>query len=496
MSLTNILTHNEHRELDRKATEKNKILPLSLMEEAASYIFFDLKKRFNLNREKIAIVCGSGNNGGDGLALVRKMLSYSINIDIYIFENGRSSELYNYQKNILETLNIEFKPFGLLSNNLNQYSIIVDSIFGVGFNPARIDSETASLFNIINSSNKMVISIDTPSGFGDTSLSRDIFLNDMSLNNIISSSITYSIGFYKDSFFNVALRNRAGKIKNLKLSFFIENIDRESNFFYINKIKKIKRKDRDYVNKYSRGGVVAIGGSTGMIGSIVMSASAALRVGAGISLILTEEQNIVPISTIKRELIADKIENYKNHIKKYGTVCIGPGLKIDDSNIKIVKEIILEKKQFIIDASFFSIFDKSILSNFTTPPILTPHSGEFINFFGDEAKYIKNDTLKTVTNIAKKYNSYIILKDSFLVIATPEGVGYVYDRPNSLLAQAGSGDILSGIISGMIALNSDLSVLENIFQAVELFYSTAKFLKNNNYKTYNADYFLELLSRK
>jgi len=507
LSLINILSHYEHKELDNKATSINKILPLSLMEEAASYIFYDLKKRFVLNREKIAIICGTGNNGGDGLSLARKFLAYNIPIDIYLFDNKNDnksgSELYKYQKNIIETLNIEFKPLESLSNNINNYSIIIDSIFGIGFDRTRLNSKITDLFTIINSSKKIVISIDTPSGIGELSSNAEI-----SANSIISANVTYSLGFYKDSFFNILNRKFIGKIKNIKLSFFINNIDRENNFFYIDKKKykdkkshkvdktcKFERENQDFVNKYSRGGTMFIGGSLGMVGSVVMAATAAIRIGSGISLILTEEESVPLINTLRKELIADKISNYKSYIKKYETICIGPGLKVNDKEKEIIKEIFSEEKQFIIDASFFTIFDKSILSHFSLPPILTPHTGEFIKFFGDEANNIKTNTLKTVTDISKKYNSYIILKDSFIVIATPEGDGYVYDSPNRLLAQAGSGDILAGIISGVNVSNNSMTLLDRILKAVDIFYSVARFLKKRKYKTYNPDYFLELLSR-
>ena len=504
LSSTNILSHYEHKELDNRATSINKILPLSLMEEAASYIFYDLKKRFVLNKEKIAIICGTGNNGGDGLSLARKFLAYNIPIDIYIFgskdSNKSGSELYKYQKNIIETLDIEFKQLESLPSNINSYSIIIDSIFGIGFDRTRLNNEIINLFTIINNSNKIIISIDTPSGIGE--LSSETKISD---NSIISANITYSLGFYKDSFFNILNRKFVGKIKNIKLSFFIKNINKENNFFYIDKknhnykknykIDKIERKKQDFVNKYSKGGTIFIGGSLGMAGSIVMAATAAIRIGSGISLILTEEESIPLINTLRKELIADKIYNYKNHIKKYDTICIGPGLKLNDKEKEIVKEIFLEKKQFVIDASFFTIFDKSILSYFSIPPILTPHTGEFIKFFGDEANNIKINTLKTVTDISKKYNSYIILKDTFLIIATPEGNGYVYDNPNKLLAQAGSGDILTGIISGVIVSNNSMVLLDRIFKAIDIFYSVARFLKKKKYNTYNPDYFLKLLSR-
>jgi NAD(P)H-hydrate epimerase len=502
LSLTNILSHYEHKELDNRATSINKILPLSLMEEAASYIFYDLKKRFALNREKIAIICGTGNNGGDGLSLARKFLAYNIHIDIYLFSNKEGSELYEYQKNIIETLGIDFKPLESLQKNINNYSIIIDSIFGIGFDRTRLNSEIIDLFTLINNSNKMVISIDTPSGMGNLSSETEI-----SDNSIISANITYSLGFYKDSFFNILNRKFVGEIKNIKLSFFIANIDKENNFFYINKrnyrINKrdnkdskinIEQKNQNFVNKYSKGGAIFIGGSLGMVGSIVMASTASIRVGSGISLILTEEECIPLISVLRKELVVDKIYDYRKHIKKYETICIGPGLKLDDKAKNVLKEIFLEKKQFILDASFFTTFDKSILYNFSIPPILTPHTGEFIRFFGDEASDIKTDTLKTATHISKKYNSYIILKDSFLTIATPKGDGYIYDNPNRLLAQAGSGDILAGTISGVISQKSSINLLDEIFKAVELFYSVARFLKKRKYKSYDPDLFLKLLS--
>ena len=400
---------------------------------------------------------------------------------LYLFNDKKGSELYEVQKKTVETLPIEIKDITKLSKNINQYTLIIDGIFGIGYR-YKEDKDTENLFKIINNNNAKKISIDIPSGLNP--------IKDIS----IKADYTYSIGFVKSSFFNIAARKNAGIIRDLKISFNIDNINRELDIEYLHEIPKIEIDKSDFVHKYSRGSCISIGGTQGKLGSIIYTANSALRAGSGISLVLSDKDNIIPINTISQSIIADSIENINDYIDKYNTIVIGPGLKLNEDQKAIIYDIIKLDKQFLLDASFFTVFESSILKLFKKPPILTPHSQEFISFFKDDAANLKSDTIKTVSQTAQKFNCCILLKESFFILALPDGKNIVIDKPQRLLAQAGSGDILSGIIAGLFS--QGYGPIDSILQGIRIFHQISGYFKDKGFISYSPENFINLISKQ
>ncbi|MBN2547332.1 MAG: NAD(P)H-hydrate epimerase [Spirochaetes bacterium] len=467
--------------LDKMAEEKNKISDMILMEEASEKIYNQLKIDFDLNTEKIAFICGWGNNAGDALSVARKIIFSGLNCDIYYFNDKQGTKLYNSHLEILKSINANLFNIEKLNKKIFQYTLIIDGLFGIGYK-YRDDKYIYNLFNIINNTEAKVVSIDVPSGL------------DIENHNSIIADYTYSIGYIKDIFFNIDVRAKVGIIRDLKISFDINNIILKNKIIFFNEIIPLIRNSNNYIHKYKRGSCFFIGGSLGKLGAIIYSSESAFASGAGICLALTEKENIMPLNIMSKNIIFDDISNYKKHLRKYSTVLIGPGLELgDDNNKLLIKDIIKEDKQFVLDASFFSIFESSILNDFKKPPVLTPHSMEFMNFFQDESADLKSNTLKTVSNLSKKYKCFIVFKESFLIISKPDGSSYIFDNPNRLLAQAGSGDILAGMITGIISQGYD--VFDSILEALRIFYKISSDLKDINSFSYSADDFISLIRR-
>lgn len=482
--LTNntVITAAEASLLDKYACEINKIPPIVLLEEAAEKIVINLKKDFNdIYNEKIAIISGSGNNGGDALSTARKLFFDNINCDIYIFKDKKGSALYEIQKNILLSLNLKLFDIIELKKNIKNYTIIIDGIFGTGYS-YRKDKKIEDLFLLINQNNSKIVSIDVPSG-----LNTDSHVS-------IKADHTYSIGFLKDYLFTLNTRKNAGLIRDLKISFDINNIKLSNDSFYYNKISKTQKNKDIFVHKYSRGSSLFIGGSPGKFGSIIFSAESAINTGCGISCIITEKDNVVPINSMTKKVIVDSFENLNLYINKYNTIAIGPGLNFTgNENKKKIEELLKLKKQFIFDASFFSLFNKELLNSLMLPPILTPHSQELKYFFTDESLELNANTLSTVKKLSIKYKCFILLKESFLILSNPEGKTIIYDNPQRILAQAGSGDIFTGIISGIISQGYEVE--KAIFESVRIFYDIAEKLSDSNFNSYSPEEFIDMLSK-
>lgn len=481
MSILNkepIISKDNAVSLDKKAVEINNIPSIILMEEASGKISEQIIKDFpDIIEQKIVILSGIGNNGGDSLSLARRLIFYGNKPDIFLLSDKKGSRLFETQKSILSSLGVNFKSISLLNKSLKNYTLLVDGLFGIGYS-YRKNADLDSLFDLINSSNIKTVSIDTPSGLNPDG------------HKSITADITYSVGFLKDYFFNISSRKYLGDIKDLKISFDLKNIGFTNKYYYINKIDEIKRKKDKFVHKYNKGSCITIGGDAGKFGSVIFASKSALRIGAGISLVITDKENVVPINKMSEEIIVDEFKNIYNHINKYKSVIIGPGLGIkNSSDIKYVISILKEDKSFLFDASFFSVFKKDNLKYLKNPPLLTPHTQELINFFGDEAQDIKNNTIYVVSKLAKKYKCYLLLKDTFFVFSTPDGESYIIDKPMRILAQAGSGDILTGIIGGL--LSQGYSTFDSVFEGIRVFHNIAEKLSNKNYQSYVANEFID-----
>lgn len=467
--------------LDKKAIEINKIPPLVLMEEASERIFSRLKIDFSLPDEKIAIICGWGNNAGDALSLARKFYFSNFNFDIFYFPEKQGSELYQIQLEIIKTLNINLFDIKELENKIFNYTLIIDAIFGIGYK-YREDKEIEKIFSLINSSKATIVAIDVPSG-----LNRE-------KKESIRADFTYSIGFMKELFFTPNTRSKVGSLKDIKISFNLENIEYKKNVIYFSdNIPKLERKKEIFVHKYKRGACICIGGSVGKLGSIIYSGKAAMSAGSGIVLVLSETNCVPLLNSLSKSLIFDSIENYNKYIDKYDTILIGPGLDFSNENTKnVIFEILKFDKQFIFDASFFTLFDSSVFSFLKREPVLTPHTNELKNFFKRD-DFIKN-TIEVIQEISIRQNCYLLYKDTFMLFSTPENVTYVLDNPNRLVAQAGSGDILAGIITGTIA--QGYNIVDSVLESVRIFYSIGNILNKKGKISYNPNDFISLINEQ
>ncbi|MCG8571153.1 MAG: NAD(P)H-hydrate dehydratase [Spirochaetes bacterium] len=482
-----IITHQQAKKLDQLAVEKNHLTPEILMEEAASQIFYRFVKDFRKIKDmKIAILAGWGNNGGDALAVARKLHFSNIPCDIYVFKSKKESPLFQLQKSIIQSLHLPLLPieqfFQLKNETLNQYDIIMEGIFGIGYQ-YRPDPDIENLFQNINSSKAKIIAIDVPSGL---TIQSPISVN---------ADRTYSVGYHKKLFYQIQCRKSAGKIINLPISFAINHLQNQNTTQLVSKIERKKLPENPFVHKYSKGGTICIGGSIGKLGSIIFSAESALKIGSGIALVITEKEQIASVNQMSANIIADDYVNLKDYIKKYSTILIGPGLGFHiPDNKKLLKDSLNTHAQFVLDASFFHHFSADVLKLFQKPPILTPHSQEFLNFFKIDKTSIMTDTTEMVRQAAQQYKCYILLKDCFLTLATPEGSILIIDHPMRIAAQAGSGDILAGLIAGLTA--QGMSIRDSILQAVRVFYTILEFFHKKSYNTFDPKEFIQLVGLK
>lgn len=437
---------------DKITIENIGIPSLVLMENAGRCIFEEIKKNF-IHAKNILIVAGKGNNGGDGLALARHLFLNNYRVDIYLaFGEVRGDA--EIQLKILENLGL--KPLNSRPNFKN-YDLIVDAIFGTGFQPP-VKGEIGDLINEINASKVDVISVDIPSGLSaDTG---EVF------SPSIKAKITVTFQFPKICHVLFPAAKQCGKVVTADISIpssLASDVKRE--ILTLKHLKLYRREEDTYKTK--EGHILIVGGSRGKTGAVAMSAKAATRTGAGLVSVgipenlddiletLLIEEMTIPLKGLDR-LSIFSVKQIVDLQEKHDVLALGIGMERYEEGQDIVIDI-LEKweKPILLDADGINNLadygDLSSLKNRKIPAVLTPHIGEFSRLTGYDTKTIIYNQIELSQEFSQKYNCYLVLKGARTVISTPEGKAYVFTEGTPALAKGGTGDVLAGILSALMA---------------------------------------------
>lgn len=428
------------------------IASIDLMERAAmACCKWLIGKNFGL--QHFRIFCGKGNNGGDGLAIARLLLEHKCRVTVYILEFGNTGtddfqtnleRMYQISNDIHFIQSPEFFPL------IDETDIIIDALFGTGLNKS-LEGISATLVNHINQYNVPVIAIDMPSGLSAVTSSKG--------NTVIRATHTLSFQNYKLAFLLPENENYCGELHILHIGLHKDFEVKEEAVFEMTSaalIKTIYQPRNKFAHKGTYGHAAFVAGSYGMIGAAVLSASACLRSGAGKLTCYIPTCGYTILQTTVPEAMC--IVSGENHIlstdrlEKFDTVGIGPGIGMHPTNSSFLKDIFQKiKKPMLIDADALNTIanNKELFDLIPTHSILTPHLKEFERLFGS----VSNDfeRLQLALKKSKEHHIYIVLKGHFTFISTPDGKGYFNNTGNAGMATAGSGDVLSGIITGLLA---------------------------------------------
>ena len=427
MSKNRILTIEQIKESENQFICKNS--EEQLLNIAGEKIAIFLLNKFK--RKTLLFVCGKGNNGQDGVK-ASLFLGEKIKNKVFLVPK-------NYSKKNLNTL----------QSNIKSHEIIVDCLFGTGLNRP-LSKFHQKIIEIINKSKKKIISIDIPSGLNsDTG---------QPLGSSVIAHMTICMGFYKPAHFLIPSKNNCGEKVLLKLPLKSSiKMFPKIHLLKNEKVYKSLPKHNNSINKYDKGHVVVIGGV--MSGAARIVAFASRKVGAGLSTILVNPDHLKYYSKCEPGTIVAEYSD--NHLLKKDVLVIGPGLGKDyDKNF--IKKIILEfEGKIIVDADAISIFENQRnefhqLIKKKKSLILTPHKGEFKKIF-----YSSQNKLLDCFNASKLVSNIVLYKGNDTVISSPNGNVWINSNASNSLATAGSGDLLCGIISGLVAqkMKIDISVL-------------------------------------
>ncbi|TGM10865.1 NAD(P)H-hydrate epimerase [Leptospira selangorensis] len=459
LKFQNLFSEEEARELDRITIQNRGISAISLMGFAALSVFKTWENKFR-SAKKIFILCGSGNNGGDGYALAQFLKAENLKVEIYS-KSGNYSEETKYYKNITEELKIPTFPLDQFKENiLHSEDVLVDCLLGTGFKGS-LEGEIAKTVSEIKVSKEklkeslFILSVDSVSGY---SPDEKIPFEADALAEIGSPKI-------KNTFYPLSKDNKSfHPIGFLREEFQTKKVllERASKDELVARL--VREKDS---HKYKNGSAVFVGGSEGMSGAILSSALAFQELGGGISQILTPSANTL-IKVLKKDpsFMVSGLETSKKSsdypfLKKASVACVGPGLAASDlPHFSFSKETTL-----IFDAGALKYLDEKHLGPRT---ILTPHLGEWSSIIGKkyESQY---SALEDAKIWAKEKGTYLLLKGPVSILFTPEGNSYFWEFQEPKLAVMGTGDLLVGILTFFLSRGEDIIESVRLSQSLLLY---------------------------
>ncbi len=450
-----IISSHQIKELDQISIQNEGISSIDLMERAARAC---LPKILNFAEENTSftVFCGKGNNGGDGLAIARFLADRNRKVEVFVvnYKNNSSPE-FNHQFNalisqypdVIHTINNENDLNTISINN----SIVIDALLGIGLNKPT-EGLLLSCIKFINQSNTFKIAIDAPSGI---SVDQPLLLNEAVIAN-------YTLTFQqpKFSFMFPEIQFFTGKLEILNIG-LDENYINQLNtpFHYITlSIAKHLRLTRPIVShKGNYGHALLICGQKGMMGAAQIAGKACLRSGVGLLTLKVPGCGLNIIQQTLPEAIvqSDAEENYISSlpdVSKYNAIGMGCGIGNEKQTQNILKLVIQNYPgKLVLDADALNMLseNKTWISFLPKHTILTPHPKEFDRLTGNHGNSF--DRFKSAQEFAKKHQLIIVLKGTNTACIMPDGNVFFNSSGNPGLAKGGSGDALTGIITGLLA---------------------------------------------
>lgn len=441
-----ILSAQQIHNWDAYTIENTPIISIDLMERAAQACT-DYISQQEMFHNKFKIFCGKGNNGGDGLAIARQLVHQQYEVSVYIIEFGAvGTEDFqiNLQRLHESDIDIRFIQSEEFFPVIDKNDIVVDALYGSGLNRPLKDL-SAALVNYINQSKAYIIAIDVPSGMFIDKSSKD--------NAVIKANVTLSFQCLKLCFLVAENAADVGTLEILDIGLNAEFLSTvQSSLQFINKtdIQQFYKPRKPFSNKGNFGHALIIAGNTGKMGAALMAAHACLRTGAGLTTLNVPEKFLNAVHASLPEAMCMLREDDLN-FEKITSAGIGPGLGTEEDALNLVEKTIRRFKQsMVIDADALNIISnkKELLQHLPGKTILTPHPKEFERLFGKTENDFEKIDLALRQSIEN--NCIIILKGRYTLI-TENGKGWFNTTGNAGLAKGGSGDILTGIITALLA---------------------------------------------
>ena len=460
-----VLNASEMAAIDRTAIEEIKIPGIVLMENAGRGVVDEIENFLGEVAEKqILIFCGKGNNGGDGYVIARHLYNQGANVAVFLAgEKEKIKGDAQINLKILENMGLEVHEIFSLDQipSFPHIDLIVDALLGTGVT-GPVVGFLGKLIEFMNELGAPIISVDLPSGMEtDTGAVHG---------SCIKAEMTVTMAHLKTGLLFSPARDLAGEIVVVDISVPPEVSDRLHKHRFLLESEDIRSRlpqRKLDAHKTNFGKVVVFAGSVGMTGAATLTSISSLQVGAGLtklgipaSLNSILEQKVtevmtVPLAETNQQSISLKAKDQISELLDWADVlAVGPGLSTHPDTIEFVKWILTSlKKPMVLDADGLNALKKSpqLIKEYPAELIITPHPGELSRLINLSIADIEKDRLNVARNFAKEWGKVIVLKGGPTIIAAPNGDLFINSTGNPGMATGGSGDVLTGIIAGLLA---------------------------------------------
>jgi ADP-dependent NAD(P)H-hydrate dehydratase / NAD(P)H-hydrate epimerase len=440
------------REWDKFTIDHEPISSLDLMERASTK-FTDHLLKLHSKANHFIVVCGPGNNGGDGLAIARLLGERGKQVQTFLFDNGKALSEDN-QSMLSRCTNVKRNDFEALTGacQINE-AIVIDALLGSGLDRP-LTGIFAEIVVALNQYPNRKISVDIPSG-----LPSDILLTDASV--ALQANEVYTFQQAKRSFLFPEHELYVPSFTILDIGLH-QSYSSPCNWHYISWDENLRMPERGkYSHKGSYGKLAIVGGSKGMGGAMVLASTAALRSGVGLctAVVPNRFEKIMQTSIPDATLVLDQNSDHISEMPPltgFKALAIGPGLG-EHADTKTVVQELLQTAQvpMVIDADALNIIaNHNLITTVPKGAILTPHLKEFERLFGTTNNSLEALELQIKSSVA--HELIIVRKGAHTCISDPAGNVYFNSTGNSGMAKGGSGDVLTGVIGSLLAQGFDL----------------------------------------
>jgi NAD(P)H-hydrate epimerase len=464
-----IVTAAQMQALDRRAIIESRIPGKILMERAGEGIVRCLEERFGPSQGKtIAIFCGKGNNGGDGFVAARLLHRRGATVKILLLTpvsdlTGDAAAMYQRFIRVAGKSSIvPFRSDDQVRTILTPSDIVIDALLGTGLS-SEVTGNYRAAIDLMNESGRPILAVDIPSGIHADS--------GAVLGAAVHASLTITFGLPKFGLYVGTGIDHAGTIRVADIGIPASCTDAvESHAVLVTEetVRDILPARRPSAHKGTFGHAGIIAGSVGKTGAAALAAQAALRIGAGLVTVATPssmndvleakvlEVMTLPLPETKAQTLGrSSFDHILPFIHARTAVAIGPGLSTHPETVELVQSLMKHlDRPSVLDADALNALASrvSLLTECKIPPVLTPHPGEMARLeVGATVQAVNNDRIGTARRFAGERGVFLVLKGARTVIARPDGLVAICPTGNPGMATAGTGDVLTGMIVGLLA---------------------------------------------
>lgn len=484
-----ILSAEQMKRVDRLSTTRCKIPSLLLMENAGFHLYLALRDYFeDLQSRRIAIFCGKGNNGGDGMVLARQLLQRGLSPDLFLLAKGE--EVRGDARANLEILHNWGQPIQEITSEtawkrvavrLDRYDILVDALLGTGIRKP-LQGLYAQVVADLNRSDAFVLSVDIPSGMFSDSVQGGTLT--------VKADLTVTFTAPKIAHILNEDQEALGDLYIVPIgtpAWLVEEAQGELYLMTRSQLQSALPPRPASSHKGNYGHVLVLAGSLGKAGAAALTASAALQAGSGLVTAAVPDAVQASVASFRPEIMTEglpstpggriahrALDRALQLLQGKDAVAVGPGLGTDPETVRFIHELVRESPvPLVIDADALNAFEgkrKQLINRAQNPLVLTPHPGEFSRLSGTPVAEVLRDRIELARRFARRHQVWLVLKTFRTLVAAPDGKLYACPLGNPGMATAGMGDVLTGILAALLGMCAAQGRLEpdQITQAINL----------------------------